>query len=325
MQAIKIKIFELQLGVIKLVTSVINRLKIVLTTSLSAKLPMGDWLWNWRHSKDLKLEQLFATKYQAIIAKYQTAQLTATIPKQPRIWLIWMQGEEAMPYVVAKSYQAILRYRGNFEVVLLTEENMHEYIEIPVEISRQIDAETFQIAHLTDYLRYALLAQYGGVWLDLTMYVNAPIPPLSPAYEFVYNKGLVRFQEDYYFPNIYDFQITYLAMHKNALLANFMRDMVYAYLVDGKVYDYFATYALAMTGFKHIPALAAQYAAAPQINEQSERFSNRDERVMLAGLEEDLSTFAYKFTSEWWNEDNFPAMATKIDAAGEIKAAKTGD
>lgn len=77
------------------------------------------------------------------------------------------------------------------ELHLLTEENYQEYVELPDYIIEKFQAGKMSITALSDVLRVALLAQYGGFWIDATVFISDYFPM-----EFV--------RSDFYAQRMYD-------------------------------------------------------------------------------------------------------------------------
>lgn len=59
---------------------------------------------------------------------------------------------------------------------MITEQNYSEYIAVPEHILHKLKNGSMCMAHFTDYLRVCLLAEYGGLWLDATMFCAETIP-----------------------------------------------------------------------------------------------------------------------------------------------------
>lgn len=91
------------------------------------------------------------------------------------IWQYWGQGwnESDLPEVVRLCAWSVDRYKGDCIVVRLSDSNLHEYIDLPDYIIR---LRAYNKAFFADILRLALLASYGGVWLDATVLLTQPIP-----------------------------------------------------------------------------------------------------------------------------------------------------
>lgn len=82
------------------------------------------------------------------------------------IWVFWQQGFEHAPEVVQECYRSLKQHAGEHHVIALTGENLKEYVDLPDYVwekhRRGIITHTF----LSDIVRFALLAKYGGFWVD---------------------------------------------------------------------------------------------------------------------------------------------------------------
>jgi mannosyltransferase OCH1-like enzyme len=83
------------------------------------------------------------------------------LPK--KIWIYW---EGDFPEFVEKCIQNIRKKNPNYEVYLLNPENVNQYSQIDFSLLR--DATPQQKA---DLLRFDLLYQHGGIWLDASIIV----------------------------------------------------------------------------------------------------------------------------------------------------------
>lgn len=97
------------------------------------------------------------------------------VRKPGAVWVCWLQGEEKMPEMVRLCYKSILANANGHEVVLLTGENYREYVVMPHIAMRRYREGTLSHAHFADIIRMNLLAQQGGLWLDATMLLTAPL------------------------------------------------------------------------------------------------------------------------------------------------------
>ena len=120
---------------------------------------------------DKAIIDFIETKYGDLINGY------ACVPHPPRsldysgtIWLCWWQGEEHAPKLVQKCIESIRRNAGNHPVVVITWENLSQYVELPEHILALARSGKISLTHLSDVLRVKLLAVHGGLWLDSTMF-----------------------------------------------------------------------------------------------------------------------------------------------------------
>lgn len=90
------------------------------------------------------------------------------------IWQYWAQGYDEVPDVVRQCLDSVDKYAEGYKVIRLSDDNLNEYIDLPdfVQEKRQV----FSRAFFSDLLRCLLLSTYGGLWLDATIMLTAPIP-----------------------------------------------------------------------------------------------------------------------------------------------------
>ena len=96
-------------------------------------------------------------------------------PNAP-IWVCWWTGEETAPALVKRCIESIRKNANGHPVHLITKDNYGDYLDIPDYILTKVEDGTMCVANFSDYLRFSLLAQYGGWWMDATMYCTRPLP-----------------------------------------------------------------------------------------------------------------------------------------------------
>ena len=72
------------------------------------------------------------------------------------IWLFWNTGLELAPEIVRTCYQSVKKYAGR-QVVLLTENNVQNYINMPDYLNEKLKSGVLPLAIYTDLMRVALL------------------------------------------------------------------------------------------------------------------------------------------------------------------------
>lgn len=92
-----------------------------------------------------------------------------------RVWLCWWQGLDRAPALVQRCIESVVSNRGTREVVLLSEGNFRDFVNIPDWVCRRWERGEISNTHFSDILRMALLAQNGGLWLDSTFFCSRPI------------------------------------------------------------------------------------------------------------------------------------------------------
>lgn len=110
---------------------------------------------------------------------YKSGQRLELKPLKPElvgrkvIWQYWAQGYDQVPEIVGECLSSVEKYKGDYCLVRLTDDTVSEYIDIPEEAVR--NSRNAGLAFYSDLLRVALLSLYGGVWLDATVMLCAPL------------------------------------------------------------------------------------------------------------------------------------------------------
>ena len=109
---------------------------------------------------------------QLVDSSNEKEEETTEFPKI--IWTMWQQGEAQMPETVQASMKTIKDFakRNDCEFYLLTDENLADFINIPRDITEKYKKKELSAAHYSDIIRFSLLYQYGGIWMDATLFVS---------------------------------------------------------------------------------------------------------------------------------------------------------
>lgn len=138
------------------------------TLKISTRAILGKTRW---------LDKYFMKNYGDIIEYFRylpVEQNNDEIKSSYTIWVFWGQGEENMPPLVKACYRQLTHYNDN--VILLSNHNIDKYIIIPSKIKERVSRREISWAYFSDIIRNALLAKYGGLWLDATAWVSGSIP-----------------------------------------------------------------------------------------------------------------------------------------------------
>lgn len=140
-----------------------------------------------RQISNSNLVYALLTKKHASIMKYLKVYIdsykspVATEYKKPEefiIWTMWWQGESKMPECIKMCCNSIRKNANGYKVVIITEDNYQNYIQIPGYIITKFKSGKMSTTHLSDIIRVNLLYAYGGLWIDGGMLVTKEIPPL---------------------------------------------------------------------------------------------------------------------------------------------------
>ena len=103
------------------------------------------------------------------------------------VWLYWENKENSvMPTYIRMCHESVIKNRGKeLNVTILNENNIRKYLPYLRE-----DINDLSIPQKADYIRLAILNEYGGIWLDSDIIV---LKPLSPFLEKLKNYDYVGF------------------------------------------------------------------------------------------------------------------------------------
>ena len=102
---------------------------------------------------------------------------TGAMPLPKRIWMLWFQGAEGMPWLVRRCYESWIECNPSWEIMLLSEANLNQYVDLDYSNLSYLGK-----AALADLIRLELLAKYGGVWVDATCLCMRPLENWLPGY-----------------------------------------------------------------------------------------------------------------------------------------------
>lgn len=120
------------------------------------------------------------------------------ISSKAPIYFLWFQGITQMPPVVSLCYNQLLKYKGQHPVILITEDNISNYIPIPsFDFLKLYKNNIISIQHFSDLLRTYILSINEGIWIDATCFINKPIDDIILTKEFYsikrkYNKNKIK-------------------------------------------------------------------------------------------------------------------------------------
>ena len=109
---------------------------------------------------------------------------------QKTVWMYWENPPGgSKPAYLDLCLETIQKHLGAFELKLLDERSVTDYIALP----KTIRHPALPLDRKADYIRYALLYEYGGVWFDCDLILLRDVDALvAPGLE---QTGFVLFAE----------------------------------------------------------------------------------------------------------------------------------
>ncbi len=100
-------------------------------------------------------------------------------PKEDIIWTMWLQGENNAPILIRKCIDSIREKCNDKKVVVLDENNICDFIDVPNYIKEKYNRGYITRTHFSDIIRLLVLYKYGGCWIDSTVFLSNPTNDLE--------------------------------------------------------------------------------------------------------------------------------------------------
>lgn len=185
------------------------------------------------------------------------------------IWVYWGQGFNNAPPVVQNCLESLLRNKpGDYQVITLDDATINSYITVPDIINNHLANGTISRTHYSDIVRFQLLKQYGGIWIDSTILVSENFHEILNDYrKFI----TLKHNNHNAYTSVTDGKWTsyFIGMPKDNPLARFMCDAYIIYWKRyNKVIDYVLIDYLIALSYKRIPVVQSM------INEDKKLLGN---------------------------------------------------
>ena len=118
-----------------------------------------------------KLREEFLPVLKMAAKKYDGVQLEHK--RSNKVWFCWLQGLDQAPDLVKMCYASLKRHLKGKEIIVLTSENIHEYVSFPEFIMEKYKKGILDNTRLSDLVRLELLIKYGGSWIDSTVFCTS--------------------------------------------------------------------------------------------------------------------------------------------------------
>ena len=135
--------------------------------------------------RDLVLQAGVGRKLDGYIGAFLAGRIAKApaVAKKPElvgkkiIWQFWQQGvDESTPAIVRICLDSVKRHSNGYEVIVLSKDTLADYVdELPDYVWGKFGKGGFDFPKIANLVRLQLLSAYGGVWLDATIYLTAPL------------------------------------------------------------------------------------------------------------------------------------------------------
>lgn len=133
-----------------------------------------------KETQKLMYRNILTAKQKKYLSRYLYVLSDQPVKKAAKenktIWFCWLQGEKNAPPIIAKCLESIRKYCPDYNVIVLTWENIARYADIPDYIYEKNRNKIITNTQFSDLLRLALLTKNGGIWIDATVFLTEPLP-----------------------------------------------------------------------------------------------------------------------------------------------------
>lgn len=154
----------------------------------------ADWLLLSENPKEFRARRdifrLISLRLEHLRENAARLEESSAAVSGPRVFIFWGQGFDQAPPLVQKCLLRAQKVIPESRLVVLNDTNLLEWIDLPPVI---LAAREVSYAAYSDYIRFALLARYGGIWMDATCYCNAD--PADNYEQLISGKGFFAFDK----------------------------------------------------------------------------------------------------------------------------------
>lgn len=162
-----------------------------------------------------------------IINEYKNSDSKGIKEKIPKkVWMFWWVGQENMPDIVKLCVKRIQCEFKEFEIIVLDSSNLKQYISMPEYVFEAVKDKRLTLTHLSDITRMSILAKYGGIWMDATIF---PLPGFAQWCEKHLENNIItgkRKKSNNMFVSDYKWTTYFCGGKKQYVLFPFVRDML---------------------------------------------------------------------------------------------------
>ena len=210
--------------------------------------------------------------FQNVFAKYRNYSYDCCYDSCSPVWVFWMQGYDNAPVIVKKCIDSI-KAATDHPVHILTSDNLSEYYDFPVYIKEKYANGIITHAQFSDILRMTLLSEYGGLWIDATIFIPCGIPEKIFQREFFTCKRDIKgsgYVSEYRWTSFLN------GCQNGCVIQKIAKDLFFAYW---EKYDYLIDYLLVdyvfLLIYQNIPKAKQLIDELPYNNPQIEELQNR--------------------------------------------------
>ena len=224
-------------------------------------------LWRSREHRRSVRGAVIAASVSRYLDRY--AHIFSQVPEDTRqeespgrIFSIWFQGKQSAPAIVQACWRSI-RANCSEPLVILDAGNILDWVSLPEVVVDKWKRGLIRPAHFADICRVDLLYRYGGVWMDATDFVTAPLPSWVMESDFFMYRSGSKLKGSYAFV-----QNCFIRSAKSDYLIKCWREAILAYWTsEDRAVDYFIHQMLFRKVIEVNPLAAEHFRTVPSLDQ----------------------------------------------------------
>lgn len=110
--------------------------------------------------------------------------------KSDIVWVCWLQGIDNAPDIVKKCYRSIKQWMPDRQLHVLDQNNLFEYVDLPDYVVYKWRSGIISNTLFSDFIRLSVLTQFGGIWVDATVFMTGELPNyITDSHFFMYQSN----------------------------------------------------------------------------------------------------------------------------------------
>ncbi len=157
---------------------------------------------------------------------------------EKNIFIFWWDGFENAPQIVKKCFDSVCKYHPDSKVIGIDKNNYKDFTDIHPEIIRDFEKDKISVQTFSDILRFNLLKNNGGIWIDSTILFLSEFNLLEDLKDKSFTS--LEFSTTRDFLKYDDYECSwsgfFIASRKNGLLVRAVDDIFKQYYLKYKTY-----------------------------------------------------------------------------------------
>lgn len=175
-----------------------------------------------------------------IIKKYEGQKTDlASCPIKKNIFVFWWDGFENAPDIVQACFKSVQKYYNGCNVNKITKDTYKGYTTLHASIIHAFERGDISVQTFSDILRFNLLMNNGGVWIDATIFIASEFNLLDmledkafESLEFSSSHGFLHYKE-----NACSWSGYFIAARKGSLLVSVINEIFEEYYIRYNTYS----------------------------------------------------------------------------------------